>query len=260
MGSKTYASICSVISRSSSTLRDLKLCIPLRALDRQQQKRLPSRLELQSLKFGRKTAEQSCSPIHDLLRKPNSPYFPKLASLSLEISHAAPEATLTCTLPSLRPRFPSLQAVHLPGRMSVVPTQMPREEENFFTILIKSRIHLTEIQSNGVCKPMLQYLLSYKDTLKRLVVSVNRDDPQRPSATDLDKILLHHQSSLRELSISAKRNSGWSLGLNNKGILLVPLPVLDTLNIPVFLGNSNDIEDEDYLVRDRSAICSSDPF
>ncbi|KAH6910351.1 hypothetical protein BKA70DRAFT_121714 [Coprinopsis sp. MPI-PUGE-AT-0042] len=131
--------------------------------------------------------------------------------------------------------------------MSGVPTKMLREDDNLFTVLKKSSIHLTEIQSNGVCKPMLRYLLSYRDTLQRLILSVNRSDLDQLLAADLDAVLLQHQCSLRELCISAKLNSGWALGVKNKGLLLVSLPVLDTLSIPVFLDSGGSEEEEDYL-------------
>ncbi|KAH6910353.1 hypothetical protein BKA70DRAFT_1272858 [Coprinopsis sp. MPI-PUGE-AT-0042] len=131
--------------------------------------------------------------------------------------------------------------------MSDVPSQMPREEENLFTVLKKSSIRLTEIQSGGICKPLLQYLLSYRDTLQTLTLNVSRSPSNQVLAVDLDTALLNHQTSLCELSISAKLDEGWALGENNKDMLLVPLPALESLRIPVYLGSDGSYEGEDYL-------------
>ncbi|KAH6908031.1 hypothetical protein BKA70DRAFT_1280548 [Coprinopsis sp. MPI-PUGE-AT-0042] len=217
----TYGSICGVISRSSHTLEGLKLRIP--------------RFKHQSF------------PACDLLEKTNISCFPKLRSLSLEISSAPLEMALRCALPSLRPYFSSLRTLHLPGRMSDIPTQMPNETDNLFTILESSGIWLTEIQLGGICKPLLQYLLSYRNTLQQLILTVSRSASNQALAADFDKVLLQHQSSLSELRINAPLDDGWALGENNKDLLLVSLPVLETLKLPVFLGNGTPAEGEDYL-------------
>ncbi|KAH6910359.1 hypothetical protein BKA70DRAFT_1272878 [Coprinopsis sp. MPI-PUGE-AT-0042] len=122
-----------------------------------------------------------------------------------------------------------------------IPTQMPSDNDNLFTILKRSGIHLTEIKSGGICKPLLQYLLSYRNTVQQLTLNVSLSTANQRLAEDLDKVLLNHQSSLRELSISAPLDEGWALGENNKDMLLVSLPVLQSLKIPVFMDSGGSL-------------------
>lgn len=126
--------------------------------------------------------------------------------------------------------------------MSDVATQMPPQADNLFTVLGRSGIRLTEVHVGGLCKEMLEYLLSYSDTLQVLELRVSHSASNRPLATYLDNVLSNHQHSLRHLSISAAVDEGWVLGENNKDMLLVPLPVLDSLSVSVSLDYNDDGE------------------
>jgi hypothetical protein len=111
-----------------------------------------------------------------------------------------------------------------------------------------------EIHTQCVCKVLLVYLLAYSNTLEALKIEdTGRAYSNLELAADLKGVLSQHSLSLRELSIWTTRDQGWALGVSNKDLLMVPLPVLETLTVSVFMGSKKEGEGDDYLV-------SSEPF
>ncbi|KAH6910358.1 hypothetical protein BKA70DRAFT_1272875 [Coprinopsis sp. MPI-PUGE-AT-0042] len=159
----------------------------------------------------------SSSSIYELLKDTKSPSFPQLAILHFEICSGDLEKSLNCTLPLAQPPF-----------------LMPPESDNIFTVLESSCIHLVDIYLKCICRPLLQYLLSYGSTLQ-------------PLAADFNNAISQHKSSLHTLSIRSSWDNGLAFGNNNKELLLLPLPALETLRVPVFVDSGWAQEGDAYL-------------
>jgi hypothetical protein len=204
---------------------------------------------VQSLKLDLLRWKSSSSPISDLFNGAN---FPRLATLHLQVCGEKLETTLQCTPPLPAHQLSSLKALHLTGILGWYPPEIPAGSEHIFTFLQRSGIHLVEINCGYICEPLLQYLLSYSQTLEVLkIADIGRARSKLAPSTDFNRALSQHGPSLRELTVRTDKDHGWAMGENNKDLLMVPLSALESLSVSVAVGDVQPLEKDDYLVSAR---------